>query len=139
MRAWIRIGSGVLTAIVLILGAQQLASEWGEVVVLTTRDHNGKPLRTRLWVVDLEEQAWLRAGAARSTWFARLQANPRVALERHAVSGSFRAVPAVDMREQINELMSRKYGWADDYIGLMFDRKHSVPVRLEPDHRATKR
>jgi hypothetical protein len=34
--------------------------------------------------------------------------------------------------EHVNTLMFQKYGWADAYIGLLFDRSDSVAIRLDP-------
>jgi hypothetical protein len=32
----------------------------------------------------------------------------------------------------VNALMSRKYGWADGLIGVLFDRSDAVAIRLDP-------
>ena len=122
---------GLLTVAGLILLGERVASETGEVVVLTTGDGSAAPAETRLWVVDLDGSSYLR-GDPGSGWYARLVADPRVRLERSGASANYLAVPAADRRQQINELMRRKYGWRDVYIGwLLGGREDAMPVRLD--------
>lgn len=132
MKIFLRI-VGVLVALLLALFVLQLvASESGEVVVLTTEDSAGEPHQTRLWVVDHEGSAWLRAGAEVQAWYQRLLERPEVTVEREGRSAGFTAVPVAAVRPAINELMERKYGWADRFISLLFGREDAVPVRLDP-------
>lgn len=32
----------------------------------------------------------------------------------------------------INDLMRAKYGWVDEFIGMMFGRDDATPIRLDP-------
>ncbi len=59
MRWLLRIGAGIVPFLLTLIVAVMLASESGEVVVLTTADG----ATTRLWVVDHDGSAWLRSGA----------------------------------------------------------------------------
>jgi hypothetical protein len=123
---------GLLGAAGLVALAERVASESGEVVVLTTQEASGAPVQTRLWVVDLDGSQYLR-GDAGSGWYARLLAVPRVRLERDGLAEDHLAVPAAEQRAQINELMRRKYGWRDAYISwLLGGREEAMPVRLAP-------
>jgi len=116
-----------------LLGVSQwVASESGEVVVLTTRDPQGEPHDTRLWVVEHAGHAWLRAGADVQGWYQRLVASPQVVVERDGESGRYTAVPVPAEREAVHALMREKYGWADRYISLLFGRDDAVPIRLDP-------
>jgi hypothetical protein len=113
-----------------------LASEGGEeIVVLRTIDAGGSPVETRLWVVDDGGSAWLRSGARGSGWLRRIEANPRVELERSGRTARMRAVLIRDpvARNRIHALMREKYGFADVWIALTRDAAGSVAVRLEPD------
>jgi len=124
---------GGLLLLLLALGiAQHFAAESGEVVVLTTSDTEGQPHETRLWVVDHEGSAWLRAGADVQAWYGRLLAKPEVEVERGGTRQSFTAVPRLDQQGTVNRLMREKYGWADRFISLLFGRDESVPIRLDP-------
>ncbi len=107
-----------------------IASESGEVVVITTRDTAEGAQQTRLWVVDHDGDAWLRAGSPASGWFRRITANPNITVQRGENSFSALAEPATDATETINALMDEKYGWADDCIDLFFGRDDAIAIRL---------
>ena len=83
---------------------QMVAAESGEVVIVTTIDSEGRPHETRLWIVDHE---------------------------RGEQVGRYLAQPQPWQRETINSLMAEKYDWAEWYIGLVFNRERSIPIRLE--------
>jgi len=123
----------LLLALVVAIGALEIvAAESGEVVVLRTRDGAGAVRETRLWVVEHEGRAWLRAGHAKAGWFRALEARPDVEVVRGARTHAFRAVPEPAARAAINARMREKYGWADRYISFLFGRDDAVPIRLEP-------
>ena len=124
--------AGAVGLIVLVVIVQVVASETGEVVVLTTTDAAGAPQETRLWIVDHEGSAWLRAGSNTAGWFGRLSAHPDIEVERGGHALRYRATAVPESTSEINRLMAEKYGWADAYIGLMFSREHSLAIRLDP-------
>jgi len=124
--------AGILALLLLIVGTQYIASESGEVVVLRTRDEAGGVHETRLWVVDHDGSAWLRAGNPSSGWFPRLSARPDVVVVRGSEPLPRRAVPTPEARDTINGLMHEKYGWADSYVSFFFPRGKKIPVRLLP-------
>ena len=126
---WIGALLGVL---VVLVGAEYFASESGEVVVLRTADAAGGIHETRLWVVDHEGSAWLRAGNPSGGWFARLSALPEIEVERDGRTQTFHAVPTPEARDTINDLMHQKYGFADSYVSFFFPRSKKIPVRLVP-------
>ncbi len=121
---------------VVVIGTQYLASESGEVVVLRTLDAEGGVHETRLWVVDHEGSAWLRAGNPSGGWFPRLSARPEVKVLRNHEIQAFQAVPVPEARDTINDLMQQKYGFADSYISFYFPRAKKIPVRLDPSNPA---
>ena len=68
---------------VVALGLSFIASEkGGEIVTLRTTDAAGAAHETRIWVVDADGRAWLRAGDPRSSWLARIREHPQVEVER---------------------------------------------------------
>jgi predicted GH43/DUF377 family glycosyl hydrolase len=129
--AW-NIARALVAVIVVLAGLQMFASEVGEVVVITTLDANGTPHRTRVWVVDHDGAQWIRSGSDRSSWFARLSAQPTLELERANTQGQYRAVVVPEATKVVNDLMAEKYGWADWYVGTLFPREHAIVMRLEP-------
>ena len=120
----------VLGLVVGLLALQMIASESGEVVVLSSMGESG-PEETRLWVVEYEGYQYLRAGAPESGWFSRIRNNGRVGLDRDGVRAAYDAIPQVEVRDQVNDLMRQKYGWADQFIALLFGRDDATPIRLE--------
>jgi hypothetical protein len=110
---------------------QMVAAESGEVVIVTTTDSEGRPHVTRLWIVEHAGVYWLRAGADMAGWYQRLSAAPEVVVERGEQSVSYLAEPQPWQSETINRLMAEKYGWAEWYISLVFNRDRSIPIRLE--------
>lgn len=134
MRRAARIAAIVLALALAVPVVIAVASELGgEVVVLRTRDAAGEPVETRLWVVDDAGRAWLRAGAASSGWYRRLEARPDVELTRSGDTRAYRAVPVrtPDARDRIHALMRAKYGWADALIDLIRDPDGAIAVRLD--------
>jgi len=123
-------------AILLMIGLfalQWAASETtGEVVVLTTTDAAGANHETRLWIVDYNSNAWLRAGSEGASWFQRLQVNSTVSLTRNGESKRYVAIPAPEASKTINDLLSAKYNWGDKVIGKLIDRSAAIAVKLEP-------
>ena len=124
---------GALLGVLIALGiAQYVASESGEVAVLTTSDAAGESHETRVWIVDRDGTQWLRSGAEVQSWFVRLSAEPAVEVERAGSQHAYTATPLRAERGAINDLMREKYGWADQLIGALFGRDDSIPIRLDP-------
>ncbi len=132
MKWVLRIAVLLVLAPVALFGSLQLASESGEVVVVTTTNSDGAPVVTRLWVIDYEGHQYLRSLSPTAGWYLRLLAAPQVNVVRAGMGADYNAVPAPDKVEAINRLTAEKYGWADAYIGTILGRDEAVAVRLEP-------
>ncbi len=130
---WILRLFGLLVLVLLVVvGGMQLASESGEVVVLTTTDENGEPVETRLWVVEHEGHQYLRSGDPGSGWYQRLLAAPQVQVVRQGEAAQYTAVAEPEKADTINGLMAEKYGLSDAYISAILGRDNAIAVRLEP-------
>ena len=123
----VMICTGLLVG-VLVAGSQLL--DEGEVVGLTTGSDDQK---TDLWIVDLEDVSYLRAGRPEVSWLARLRMQPTVLLARAGSVRPYRAVPddASATVEKINRAMAEKYGLADTLWGHLNDRSRAIAIRLE--------
>lgn len=133
---WIKIVGGglvglVVLSLVLVFGISEAG---GEIVTLETRDANGEPKTTRLWVVDHDGSAWLRSGQPTSGWFVRLEAAPSVRVTRNGETVEYTAEPVRDpaVRDRIHALMAEKYTWAESFVAGSRDGTLSIPVRLVP-------
>lgn len=132
MKLALKIAAVVVALLVTLYLAQAIASEQGEVVVLTTFDVAGGAQTTRVWVVDYEGAAWLRSGSPASAWYGRIGNNPQVKVVRGGREFAASVVAVPDQQKQINQLMAEKYGWADQFIGLLFGRDDAIALRLDP-------
>ncbi len=114
------------------VGAVMLSSELGgEVVTLQTEDEEGRLHETSLWIVDYEGRPWLRAGSSDSAWYRRVLENREITLIRAGQEERYRAVPVPQKTREINGLMARDYGLADQIVGMIRSDK-SVAIRLDP-------
>ena len=121
----------VLALFALVMLLQIVASETGEVVVLTTRDSGGEA-ETRLWVIDQDGAQYLRAQPG-SGWYGRLAAAPAVSMERDGVKSAYVAETRPTEGSAVNDAMRAKYGWRDVIIELLLGgRADAVAVRLNP-------
>ncbi len=121
----------LLGVAVLAFVVQGVASETGEVVVLTAQDGEGER-QTRLWVVDLHGLQYLRARPT-SGWYRPLRDHPDVTLSRAGQTRRYRVETRMEAAGELNRLMREKYGWRDAYVALLVGgREDAVPVALIP-------
>jgi predicted outer membrane lipoprotein len=127
--AWI---FGILFGLVALFGiVQTLASERVEVVELHTLDEAGETVTTRLWVMDHDGFQYLRVGGDGSGWFSRIEASETIQVTRNDETRTYTIVTRPDKSDLINDLMSKKYTWGDDFFATMFgSRDGSIPVEL---------
>jgi len=104
----------------------------GEVATLYTNDGEGQAHTTRVWVVDLGHETWIRSLDPASPWLDRLVNHPEVQLRRSGSIADYRATPLVNRRERVNALMAERYGWAEWILSRVEDRDEAVPIFLDP-------
>lgn len=121
-----------VAVVVVLVALLFVASESGEVVVLTSVDASGGSHETRVWVVDLEDGTYLRAGTAQQAWLLRVRARPLVTLERGGEQREVRLVVSEDMTATVNAHMAYKYGVADMVVGALVPRSNAVALRVVP-------
>ena len=110
MKIALRLFISLAVLLAALFALQMYASERGEVVVLTTQDAAGLPKTTRIWVVDYQQHAWLRAGSPSAGWAKRLITTPTIKVQRGNQTQTFTAVPVPDARAPVNALFADKYG-----------------------------
>ena len=134
MSAPIRIAAVSLAVLVTLLALITfVATEGPEVAVLSTRGPDGAERTTRVWVVDAEGATWLEAANPERGFYADLQRNPTVTLERGGESRPYLATtfPGSEGNRKIRGLLREKYGWADWWLQNVVDTSQSIAVRLE--------
>lgn len=111
-----------------------LALEGSEVAVLHTALRTGQPRETRVWIADFGGTPWIEAASPRREFYRDILVDPEVALSRNGQRDEYRALieegPAG--HEMIRTLLREKYGWADEWIGVLTDTSSSIAIRLEP-------
>ncbi len=117
---------GCLTAVLLLAA---LVPDKGEVVRLITLDAEGRVHETDLWIVDIDDQMYLRAGSRRVGWLARLQSDATATLERS--NRRFEIETSVEddaeTRTRLDRAMAQKYGMADRAWSLV---RSPIPVAI---------
>ena len=112
-------------------GALPFAStRMGEVVVLTSFDEAGQARETRLWIVDHDGTAYLRADGQDAGWLARIRARPAVSIDRGGRRFAARLEVDPGKTAEINAAMELKYGLADALAGVMAPRRDAIAVRV---------
>lgn len=102
----------------------------GETVELETIDERGTSFFTTLWVVDLHEEPWLRAGDPEAAWLQRLRREREVFVVRDGERRPYRARVDEESAERVNAAMREKYGRADQIVALLHDPAQVVAIRL---------
>lgn len=130
MKRLARFAAYAVAVVVVLVALLFIASESGEVVVLTSVDASGEFHETRVWIVDVEDATYLRAGSSDSAWLERVRARPLVMLERGDERREVRLVVAQDRTGLVNGLMAYKYGVADMVVGVLAPRDNAVALRV---------
>jgi len=119
------LGTGLLVFSVLVIGR-------GEVVRLITQDTVGQPIDTQLWIADLPDGIYLRAGSSDVKWLSRLESGGAPALEREDQTVLIETfiVKDTNIREAVRAAMAEKYGLADRIWGAIHSNKSAV-IRVE--------
>lgn len=113
-----------------VLGHLAVIEVGREVVTLQTRSADGTLQKTRLWIVDDGEIAWLHSGG--KDWGARFEGNPVVELQRAGNIHRYHATPTPGPHPRVHELLRSKYGLADRWVRFIGpDNDSTLAVRLE--------
>jgi len=123
----------LVVAALLFFGVIMIASEQGGEVVTLRTTAAGEVHETRLWIVEIGPDLWLRAGDPASGWLVRLKEDPSVEVERRGETARYRAVAVPHMGPEVDARMAEKYGWADRLVGIIRSEGKSIAVRLDPE------
>jgi hypothetical protein len=136
-----RVGCGVkfiLVTVLALLAAFAIVTWWalesGGVAIVETRAYDGTVRSTHVWYAETGRELWLEAGTPENGWFVDLNDHPQLRLTIDDRSKRYTAEPIEDPsgHQRIRELMRRKYGFRDRWVGFIADTSRSIAVRLEP-------
>lgn len=121
---------GCLTAAIVLAA---IIPEKGEVVQLMTRDPEGQQRETDLWITEVEEQTFIRAGSSRVAWLSRLASSEPAYLRREGqvIEIESQMVNDPELRARVDRAMAEKYGLADD-IWSVVRSSSPVAIRVHP-------
>ena len=130
----LRLLVGALCVLLLVAGITIFAAESGEVVLLRTQGGDGQLRETRVWIIQSEGELWIEAATPDRPFLDDLNVDIKVEIARGDTASPYWAlVGHRDIAHQfIREEMRARYGWADWWIGLLFDNSLSVAIRLMP-------
>lgn len=130
------ISLGIALAVVVgTAGITYLALELGEVAIVETVNPDGARLRqTRIWYVHQPDGLYLEAGHPDNPWVRDLEQMQTLTLSGEGISGEyvFEQHESAADHQRVREMMRRKYGWRDWWIGVVFDTSQSRLIELEP-------
>jgi hypothetical protein len=127
-----RVLAAVLVGGLVFAAVTLIALESREVVVVETAGGEGSTHRTRTWIADDEDGAWIEAANPERSFVADLRRSATLVLERGGIRRTCRAelVPNPGGHERVRRLLRDRYGWADRWIGLVADTRASLAVRV---------
>ena len=122
----------VLTLAVTLAAITYIALESGGVTSVWTNRHDGDGDReTHIWFVQIDNKLFLEAGHPENPWVRDLEPGSTLTLVGGNIDGTY-AFQVIDDHRRIRSLMREKYGWRDQWIGLLFDVSQSQMIELGP-------
>jgi hypothetical protein len=124
----------VLSGLFLLALGTYIAGEQTEVAVLRTHDDAGVAYDTKMWIVDVDGNAYVRIGRPGRGWGERAKSHPDVELIRGDVTTPCIAAVVDDatLRRRVDDAFAAKYGWVDWWYGVVVRTDPVVALRLEP-------
>ena len=107
-----------------------------DVVEVLTTNEDGSTRETKVWIVAVDEQGYLRTGGTR--WYANIEREPNVVLRSGGVDYPLRAelIEDEELSERIAAALREKHGFSDRMAGLIrFGPRRIlrlVPRRTDP-------
>ncbi len=134
-RVLTRSATGFFALLLALAVTTWLALEAGGVGVIETTRADGEVRRTRVWLVEIEGERWLGAGAATNGWYRDIIERPEIRLlpgEGRALRFHATPVPTPAAQQRLRRALRHRYGWRDRWLALFITHTQSIPIRLTP-------
>jgi hypothetical protein len=103
-----------------------------QTVVVLTKEADGAPRETTVWLAVVDGQGYLRTGDTH--WHGNIQRDAkigvRIAGKDYAVTAEHVSDPA--LRAKVNATFNTKYGFSDTFIGWFTDHPNAQILALVP-------
>jgi hypothetical protein len=127
--------AGSCLAALAVSGAAE-AQDWStigatEVVVVVTRNPDGSDRETKVWIVVVDDRAYIRTAATR--WYGNVERDPDILLRVGEDELPLRAALVTDapLAERVEDAFRKKYGSKDAFMEIFrFGEAHVM--RLVP-------
>ena len=121
---------------VLAASGAAAAQDWGaigatDVVVVVTRNQDGSERETKVWIIEVDDRAYIRTAATR--WYGNVERETDIVLRVGEDELPLRAVLVTDalLAEQVEAAFREKHGFWDAFMEIFrFGEPHVM--RLEP-------
>ena len=90
-----------------------------DVVEIITQNEDGSTKETKIWIVLVDDQAYIRTGGTR--WYANIERNPDATLRSQGAEHPVRPELIADeaLSQRVAAVFREKYGFADRLAGLI--------------------
>ena len=112
-----------------------VALEISDVAIATTHAPSGEHRTTHIWYIRADANVILEAGNPQNPWVQDLRAGSTLHLEIDGLQHLYTFEFETESHERIRSEMRQKYGWRDNWIGLLFDVSQSqriVAHKIDP-------
>jgi len=129
-----RLALGIAGCLVAFAATTWWALESSNVAIAETVRPDGSVRRTHVWFARDDGELLLEAGTPSNGWYQDILQNPTLTLVIEGSKGRFLAEPLPETMQHahIRGLIRRKYGFRDQWVGILVDTSESVAVRLTP-------
>jgi hypothetical protein len=132
-----RMAKTLALALALLIASSALAEpiDWNAVgaeqtVVILTKESDGAPRETTVWLVVVDGQGYIRTGDTH--WHGNIARDPKIAVRvaghEQAVTAEHVSDPA--LRDKITAAFNAKYGFSDTFVGWFSNRGNAQIMAL---------
>jgi hypothetical protein len=103
-----------------------------ETVVILTKEEDGAPRETTVWLVVIDGQGYVRTGDTH--WHQNIVREPQIGIRIAEKEYPVRAAHVTDpaLRAKVHAAMREKYGFSDTFVGWFSNEEAAQIMRLEP-------
>ena len=134
-----RMAKALALAVVLVIASAAAAEpiEWNAVtteqtVVVLTKEADGAPRETTVWLVVVDGRGYVRTGDTH--WHANIARNPEIGVRIAGVDYAVKVEHVTDpaLRAKINAAYGEKYGFSNTFVGWFANEEKAQIMAFVP-------